>query len=136
MSIKIRPLVFKVNEPEGFVMNASNTTSTTNTHATWESPGYPDGWDGYGKTLELTVSQDITFTDGIALMYTNAENANGPIAKQFILTTGTLTAGKHTYTMDRNAAPTSAGYGKYMVMQAINKTTSDWLPYISMKILD
>jgi len=125
----------KKEAPAGFVMNASNTSSTTNTHATWESPGYPDGWDGGGKTLELTVSQDITTGSGIALMYNNAENANGPIAVEFIRS-GTLSAGKYTYTLSYNAAPTSSGYGKYLVITDVKGSTSNWLPYISMVILD
>ena len=136
MSIKIRPLVFKIVEPEGFVMNASNTVSSTSTHATWESPTYPDGWNGYGKTLELTVSQDITTSGGMALMYNNVENSNGPVAVELIKGAGTLSAGKHTYTLDSNAAPTSQGYGKYMVITELNGSTSNWLPYISMTILD
>lgn len=136
MATKIRPIVFKIDEPEGFVMNASNISSSTSTHASWESPGYPDGWDGGGKTLELTVSQDITLNDGFALLYNNIENNNGPLAVEFSHSSGTLSAGKYTFTMQSNAAPTSQGYGKYLVVTGIGNFTSDWLPYISIKILD
>lgn len=136
MATKIRPIVFKVNEPDGFVMNASNISSSTSTHASWESPGYPNGWDGEGKTLELTVSQDITLNSGFALFYNNIENTNGPVAVEFAHDPQTLSAGKYTFTMCGNAAPTSQGYGKYLVITAIDKYTSDWLPYISIKILN
>ena len=126
----------KPEEPAGFVMNASNIISSTSTHATWESPSYPDGWDGYGKTLELTVTQDITLNGGFALFYNNEENSNGPVAVEFHNVAGTLSAGKYTFRMHSNAAPTSSGYGKYMVVTELNGSTSNWLPYISMKILD
>ena len=128
----------KKEAPAGFVMNASNTVSSTNTHATWESPGYPDGWDGYGKTLELTVSQDITLTTNMAIMYSNAVDTNGPeaIGPPWESLSGTITAGKYTFTMHSNAAPTSSGYGKYIVVNAIDDVSSVWLPYISMTILD
>lgn len=128
--------LIKKETPAGFVMNASNITSSTNTHASWESPGYPDGWNGYGKTLELTVSQDITTSGGMALFYNNVENANGPVAAEFIHSAGTLSAGKYTFTLQSNAAPTSSGYGKYLVITELNGSTSNWLPYISMTILD
>lgn len=127
----------KKEAPAGFVMNASNISSSTSTHASWESPGYPDGWDGGGKTLELTVSQDITLNGGFALFYNNVENSNGPVAKEFVNSAGgTLSAGKYTYTLSSNAAPTSSGYGKYLVVTELNGSTSNWLPYISMTILD
>lgn len=127
----------KKEAPAGFVMDASNITSSTSTHASWESPGYPDGWNGGGKTLELTVTQDITVSQGMALMYSDAENTNGPVAIDFVWPGGgTLSAGKYTFTMSSNVAPTSQGYGKYMIVNAMDDSTSIWLPYISMKILD
>jgi hypothetical protein len=122
--------------PAGFVMNASNVTSSTSTYASWESPGYPDGWDGGGKTLELTVTQDITLTGSLSIVYSDNVNTNGPLIVQPQQVAGTLTAGKYTYIMSANPAPTADGYGKYIVVYAARDSVSTWLPYISMTILD
>ena len=36
--------------PAGFVMNASNTAVTATNYAAWESPSYPEAYNGNGKT--------------------------------------------------------------------------------------
>lgn len=114
MATKIRPIVFKIDEPEGFVMNASNVIIDSG-YLCWEGPSYPSGYDGQGKqfiVVNNNNNEHVKANNG--LMYCDVMKGGGPeaIAKADILTssTGTLIA---------NQAPVAQGYGKYLCIPII-----------------
>jgi hypothetical protein len=111
MATKIRPIVFKIDEPEGFVMNASNATITVSSgYLSWQGPAYPEGYDGQGKqfiVVNNNSNEHVIAVNG--LLYCTTIDGGGPvaIAKADILTssTGTVMA---------NQAPVALGYGAYL----------------------
>lgn len=118
MATKIRPIVFKVNEPEGFVMNASNAASISGRYVGWESPGYANNYyDGNGKTIQITISSDLTGVPvNYGLYYSNTVTSTvPPIIGEYEFPT---TAGTYTLTMNANPVTEAAGsgIGKYIVL--------------------
>ena len=111
MSIKIRPLVFKVNEPEEFVMNASNANISGN-YEYWESPTYPDVYNGNGKTAIVTISAPLTNSTNMPLFYSQTITVGGPVALTIPLNPE---VGTYTFTLADNAGA-SEGFGKYFVL--------------------
>ena len=142
MPTKIRPIVFKINEPEGFVMNARNATVTPNgsIYVAWESPSYPDGYNGNGK--QYIVTNNNTAEAGVIpaqMMYGGGVSSGGPTA---ISETVIRTIGTSTGTMEAN--PAAAVYGKYLVIafNGIQGTTitveqvNEYLANFTITILD
>jgi len=138
MATKIRPIVFRINEPEGFVMNASNA-QTYGSLAGWESPGYASNYyNGDGKTLRITISEDLTdVANNFQLMYANAF----PGGNINFIEAGTFptTAGTYNLPILANPVPESAGsgMGKYITLDFKSETriVTD-LPKITITILD
>ena len=94
----------KKEVPE-FVMDASNATIDGYT-AIWESPTYPEAFNGDGKTLEVTVSSDTEIPyNGMPMTYVPTNSAGGPPATTISLP---LTAGVHTFALSANP---SVAYG-------------------------
>ena len=94
----------KKEAPE-FVMDASNAT-IDGAYAIWESPTFPEAFNGDGKTLEVTISSapEMNYT-GMPMYYVGTTGTGGPTAVTISLP---LTAGVHTFTMSANP---SAAYG-------------------------
>ena len=108
----------KKEAPAGFVMNASNIAYINGGLAYWESPGYADDYyDGNGKTIIITLTEDLTALQAVELMYcATSSEPNGPDilgASQFPITVGT-----YTFTMLANPVPPGVGYtmGKYIMI--------------------
>lgn len=123
----------KKEAPE-FVMDASNAT-IDGYMAIWESPTYPEAFNGDGKTLEVTISSDTemsTYT-GMPMYYAPANGTNGPPAVTISLP---LTAGVHTFAFSANQ---SAAYG-FGVRLALQFHTAELLQAnigkFSMRIID
>jgi len=124
MATKIRPIVFKIDEPEGFVMNASNATISNNT-ANWEGPNYPDGYDGAGKTLQIIVKEEGFTCATLGFKYTKSISTEGP---ELIsggnwdnpadsgMGTASIPVGTYNVSIIANPA-TSQGYGKYITVR-------------------
>ena len=120
MATKIRPIVFKVNEPDppaGFVMNASNATYTLDTvndnyWVSWESPTYPDGYNGDGKQYILVNNNAYVPTSKYnnSFYYGNDIAVGGPsaLSSQDINKLGTNTG------VLLNNPAAGAGYGVYL----------------------
>lgn len=118
MATKIRPIVFKINEPEGFVMNASNATisqasGSSVIYVSWHSPSYPDnGYDGDGKQCVIVNNNESGIESGKptgGMMYGNSVSSGGPWASSGI----DLDVGTRTVTLIANPAPT---FGAYFVV--------------------
>ena len=145
MATKIRPIVFKINEPEGFVMNAANATISNNT-AGWEGPNYPDGYDGEGKTLQIIVKEEGFACYGLKLVYGNSLSGIGPglIVDGngiWVNPTGDPTAsipvGTYNVSIIQNAA--GGAYGKYILLQRIGPDSSldsELLSKLEFRIID
>lgn len=137
MATKIRPIVFKINEPEGFVMNASNaiyTTSGTAVHVSWQGPAYPSGYNGNGKQYIL-VNNNTDAAQSPLLYTTSADNSNGPQATANLNALGTSTG-----VLQNN--PAGGSYGAYLIWPnplGYNKTVEEVQAYmanVTITILD
>lgn len=102
----------KKEAPE-FVMNASNAT-IDGANAIWESPTYPEAFDGNGKTLEVTVSSDLEMGayNGMPMLYIPTGSTGGPPATTITLP---LTAGVHTFAFSANPS-VAYGFGTRLVL--------------------
>ena len=131
MATKIRPIVFRINEPEGFVMNAANAqyyTSGSWTYLYWNGPSFPNGYDGNGKQCVITNNGS---EPGNNLMYTNDDRTGGPIAIQ----SSNLVNG--TTTLQANPAPLAQGYGKYLIIPFNSEEAARaWVANVSITIAD
>lgn len=81
MATKIRPIVFKIDEPEGFVMNASNAIYTLkgdNYWVSWQGPAYPEGYNGNGKRYILVNNNSTSSSN--PLLYDSSIANYGPNA--------------------------------------------------------
>lgn len=131
MATKIRPIVFRINEPEGFVMNASNAqyyTSGSWTFLYWNGPSFPNGYDGGGKQCVIVNNGQAP---GNSLMYVNDDLSGGP----FALNSSDIVTG--TVTMNTNVAGAASGYGKYFGI-AFNseEDARAWVANVTITILD
>jgi len=139
MATKIRPLVFKIEEPEPFVMNASNAYKSDD-KASWQSPGYADNYyNGGGKTLRITISEDLTDVPAnYSLLYTTATSEySGP----YFIAEGAFptTAGVYDVRIEANPVSPGAGMalGKYITLIFANSESRQTdLPKITLTILD
>lgn len=140
MATKIRPIVFKVNEPEGFVMNADNATISNNL-ASWEGPNYPAGYNGNGKTLQIIVKDEGCSCAILDLYYCNTDgNVNGPNAISSWNNPNSpndIPVGTYTTTLSNN--PAGGDYGKYITLRRSGPDStidSTWLSKIEFRIID
>lgn len=140
MATKIRPIVFRVNEPEGFVMNASNATIGNGT-AGWESPSYPNAYDGNGKTAQIIVKESGCTFYQIEIKYSTGITAgDGPSAIQFTNptdTAGEVPVGTYTATLSSNIA--GGDYGKYLCIKRYGDDTAvdaSFLSKFEIRIID
>ena len=117
-----------------FVMDASNAT-IDGANAIWESPTYPEAFDGDGKTLEVTISSntEMGMYNGMPMCYVGTTGTGGPPATTITLP---LTAGVHTFALSANPS-TSYGFG---VKLALSFHTAELLQAnigkFSMRIID
>jgi hypothetical protein len=127
MATKIRPIVFKIDEPEGFVMNASNATISNNT-ANWEGPNYPDGYDGVGKTLQIIVKEEGFTCYSLQFQYANSVSGQGPglidgnngawvNPNDNGYGTASIPVGTYNVSIIQNIAGSASGYGKYITVR-------------------
>lgn len=119
MATKIRPIVFKIDEPEGFVMNASNASFemfSNVLYVSWQSPSYPNGYDGNGKQCIIVNNNAEGITVGkptSSMMYGNSTTGGGPAALPNGVTD--LAIGTRTVTLVSNPVASSA-FGAYFVI--------------------
>lgn len=103
----------KKEAPE-FVMDASNAT-IDGYMAIWESPTYPEAFDGNGKTLEVTISSatEMSSYSGMPMSYVGTTGTGGPPAATISLP---LTAGVHTFSLSANPS-VAYGFGARLALQ-------------------
>lgn len=115
----------KKEAPAGFVMNASNIAGSYTYYTLWEGPNYPDAWDGLGKTIKLTVSEDVTLPSrsfGIGYGVTNTNQQEfAPLIDYQSPAGGILSAGTYTYT-GKASYGIQYGFGKYLALTNINSS--------------
>lgn len=145
MATKIRPIVFKVNEPEGFVMNASNAIMT-GSYANWEGPNYPDGYDGEGKTLQIIVKEEGFTCYALHLAYANDLGRVGPgliVDGQgyWVNPAGdpnaSIPVGTYNVSIIQNAS--GGAYGKYILLERLGPVgtlDSTLLSKLEFRIID
>lgn len=111
MATKIRPIVFKINEP--FVMNAANAVyevdERNHKFVSWQSPSYPNDYNGNGKQYIL-VNNNATAPGNNPLMYSSTSRNGGPnaVGAEEMNVLGTSTG-----TLLSNV-PAGGGYGVYL----------------------
>ena len=141
MPTKIRPIVFKVNEPERFVMNASNATliqngGSGNYYVSWEGPAYPSGYNGNGKqyiVVNNNTAEDTTARIPSQLMYCpSAEPGGGPTAIDYTII---QTIGTSTGTLTSNPVPS---FGVYLMInvKGTEEEVRAYLANLTITILD
>lgn len=138
MATKIRPIVFKVNEPEGFVMNAANAVYEV-VHdiifVSWQSPSYPNVYNGNDKQYIL-VNNNATAAGNNPLMYTSTSSSSGPNA---VGAAAMNVLGTSTGTLLNNVAAGS-GYGVYLAWPFNPDRTLEevqaYMANVSITILD
>ena len=115
MATKIRPIVFKINEPERFVMNASNATYTLsgNTiYISWQGPNYPDAYNGNGQQYIL-VNNNVDTVAFSQLMYATVNDGGGPS----VINQGDMQVlGTSTGVLSSHSIPPASGYGKFLTL--------------------
>ena len=121
----------KKEAPAGFVMNASNAqydVQQSFTYLYWESPSFPNGYDGNGKQCVIVNNGQRPNNN---LMYASSSNSGGPIAiARENLVTGTTT-------MLVNMAGTASGYGKYLEIPFNSEEDARaWVANVTITILD
>lgn len=127
--------------PAGFVMNGSNATviwQGTSALVSWESPSYPDNYNGNGKHYTVTnnnsASTGATLFTG--LMYTASTQPTG-FEPQAIPYATVNTIGTSTGNMTANS--NQATYGKYLGLIFIDATEEGvraYLANLTITILD
>ena len=140
MATKIRPIVFKVNEPEGFVMNASNATVARDSnviYVSWHSPSYPNGYDGNNKQCIIVNNNASGILFGKPtgnMMYGNVTTGGGPNALPNGITD--LDVGTRTVTLVSN--PMSSVFGAYFVIpfDGNEEQVSAYVANLTITILD
>lgn len=113
MATKIRPIVFRVNEPEDFVMNASNAeyfNGGSGYWVSWQTPTYPNVYNGNGKQYIL-VNNNATGPGNNQFMYASTQRNGGPNA---INGSDMNVLGTSTGTLLNNEAA-GGGYGLYLI---------------------
>lgn len=109
----------KKEAPAGFVMDASNATVSVvgnNAYVSWQSPTYPDGYDGDGKQYILVNNNDTAPASGSSgLMYGNSANGGGPDA---IHKADMDVLGTSSGTLVKNSIA-QVGYGSHLTWQNI-----------------
>lgn len=102
----------KKEAPAGFVMNGSNAIITRDSNynwVSWESPSYPNSYNGNGKQFIIVNTNSNAPQISGRLMYATSATTLGPTA---INSTDILTLGTSTGTMSDNMA--GGDYGKYL----------------------
>lgn len=130
----------KKEAPAGFVMNASNAIFTatgptnTNIYISWQSPSYPDGYQGVGKQYILINNNPEAATSNNPFMYGAAVTGGGPDAIRY---NDMKILGTSTGTLLNN--PVSSSYGMYLTWALTNYTLEQAQAYmanVSITIVD
>lgn len=104
----------KKEAPAGFVMDASNATYITGQYGdifvTWQSPSYPDAYNGNGKQYILVNNNDSLIGTPSQLMYASTLMNGGPDA---ISDSNMRELGTSTGVLSNNVAQ-AGGYGIYL----------------------
>lgn len=104
--------LIKKEAPAGFVMDASNAIYTKpygSYYVAWESPTYPDGYNGNGKQYIL-INNNSTAPNNNPLAYSTSTSGGGPYAIQAADMT---VLGQSTGVLLDNVAGST--YGTYLV---------------------
>lgn len=108
----------KKEAPAGFVMNASNATIEvvgTSSYISWQSPTYPNAYNGGGKQYILVNNNETAPNQNSSgLMYGNSATGGGPDA---IHVADMKVLGTSSGTLVTNSIPLEAGYGTHLVWQ-------------------
>lgn len=111
----------KKEAPAAFVMDASNAIYALSGgvyNVGWQSPAYPDDYNGNGKQYVLVNNNSVA--GGNPLVYSNSTESGGPSA---IPPDGMNVLGESTGVLLNNVA-VGSGYGMYLVwMNPKNFTT-------------
>jgi hypothetical protein len=124
----------------GFVMDASNATYITGQYGdifvTWQSPSYPDTYNGNGKQYILVNNNDSLIGDTAMLMYSNTSMNGGPEA---ISQSNMRELGTSTGVLSNNVAQ-AGGYGIYLQWAFGKSVTIEqiqaYMANVSITILD
>lgn len=144
MATKIRPLVFKINEPEGFTFSyadkAYEGTMSSGYFANWQSPTYPEAYQGEGKHVRVVVSEDIPNMGLFQIRYMpSIDGNNGSMCYEInVSSTGnTIVAGTYEGTLTANPATTMLGVYIGITIQGPNPPSiEDFLSKVTITILD
>jgi hypothetical protein len=132
----------KPDAPAGFVMNASNATITVsgyNVYVSWQSPTYPNAYNGGGKQYILVnTNETAPQSNSSGLMYGNSATGAGPDA---ISRADMAVLGTSSGTLVSNSTPPEAGFGTHLVWNNImlNPTVEKvqaYLANVTITILD
>lgn len=144
MATKIRPLVFKINEPEGFTFNyadkAHEGTLDSGYFANWQSPTYPEAYQGEGKHVRVVVSEDIPNMGVFQIRYMpSIDGSNGSQCYSINADSNfTIAAGTYEGTLTANPATTALGVYIGITLQGPSgvPTIQDFLSKVTITILD
>lgn len=113
----------KPDAPAGFVMNASNVANITISsnisgnigYISWESPNFPNGYDGNGKHYILVNNNSDSegYSSQYGVMYSQTVGNGGPTA---ISGSDIITIGQSEGTLTANQAGAASGFGKYLTL--------------------
>ena len=126
----------KKEAPAGFVMNASNAEYIERSGGYWvywQSPSYPDAYNGNGKQYTL-VNNNSTAPANNPIMYTSDSLQGGPNA---INVSEATVLGTSTGTLLNNEAA-GMGYGVYFLwpFQSSLEQVQAYIANVSITILD
>lgn len=125
----------KKEAPAGFVMNASNAVydeGTGSIFVSWQSPTYPNDYNGNGKQYIL-VNNNVTPGNN-PLMYSSTSKNGGPNA---VAATDMNVLGTSTGTLLNNVAA-GGGYGVYLTwaLQGTLEEVQTYIANVTITIVD
>ena len=132
----------KKEAPAGFVMDASNATisvSGTASYVSWQSPTYPNAYNGGGKQYILVnTNETAPQSNSSGLMYGNSATGGGPDA---ISRANMAVLGTSGGTLVNNSTPPEAGFGTHLTWQNIMadptvEKVQAYLANVTITILD
>lgn len=110
----------KKEAPAGFVMDASNATITISGYdvwVSWQSPTYPNAYNGGGKQYILVnTNETAPGSNSSPLMYGDSATHGGPDA---IHVADMKVLGTSSGTLVNNSVPLEVGFGTHLVWQNI-----------------
>lgn len=143
MATKIRPIVFKIDEPEGFTFSYADKvyegTMSSGYFANWQSPTYPEAYQGEGKHVRVVVNEDITNMGIFQIRYMASNDSDLGLSCYSINADNnfTIAAGTYEGTLTANSAISDLGVYIGITLQGPNPPTlQDFLSKVTITILD